>query len=127
MTSSSARCSRATATSRAGSSKSVRNNHLASPPLCVAYALAGRMDVDLDQDPLGEDGDEPGGTSPTSGRAAEEIRPTIAEAVRQDMFERSRDVFTGDERWLALETLTATPLLAGVRVDLRARASCTSR
>ena len=35
----------------------VRNNYLASPPLCVAYALAGRMDVDLDQDPLGEDGD----------------------------------------------------------------------
>ena len=38
--------------------------------------------------------------------SGEEIRSTIAEAVRQDMFERSyADVFTGDERWLALETL----------------------
>jgi aconitate hydratase len=83
----------------------VRNNYLASPPLCVAYALAGRMDVDLTTEPLGEGSDgEPVMLSdiwPTS----EEIKETIADAVRQDMFEKSyADVFTGDDRWRGLET-----------------------
>ena len=83
----------------------VRNNYLASPPLCVAYALAGRMDIDLTSEPLGEDSDgEPvhlGDIWPSS----EEIKATISEAVRQDMFERSyADVFTGDERWRGLDT-----------------------
>ena len=50
----SARCSRGTATSRGGSTRDVKANYLASPPLVVAYALAGgRMDLDLTSEPLG--------------------------------------------------------------------------
>jgi aconitate hydratase A / 2-methylisocitrate dehydratase len=82
----------------------VRNNYLASPPLCVAYALTGRMDVDILNDPLGEDS----AGEPVYLRdiwpSTEEIRQTVASAVRSDMFTRSYDdVFTGDERWSALE------------------------
>jgi aconitate hydratase len=83
----------------------VRNNYLASPPLCVAYALAGRMDVDLTTDPLGEDSDGNPVYLADVWPSGEEIKSTIADAVRQDMFERSyADVFTGDERWRELET-----------------------
>jgi aconitate hydratase len=82
----------------------VRKNYLASPPLCVAYALVGRMDVDLTSEPLGEGSDgEPVYLSdiwPTS----EEIKDTVAEAVRAEMFTKSyEDVFTGDERWSGLD------------------------
>jgi aconitate hydratase len=83
----------------------VRNNYLASPPLCVAYALAGRMDVDLTADPLGEDSDGHPVYLADIWPSSEEIKSTIADAVRQDMFERSyADVFTGDDRWRDLET-----------------------
>jgi aconitate hydratase len=82
----------------------VRNNYLASPPLCVAYALAGRMDVDILEEPLGTDSDgEPvflRDIWPTS----EEIKQTVETAVRSDMFTKSyEDVFTGDNRWRGLE------------------------
>ena len=82
----------------------VRNNYLASPPLCVAYALAGRMDVDLLEEPLGQGSDgEPvflRDIWPTS----EEIKDTVESAVRSDMFTRSyEDVFTGDDRWRGLD------------------------
>ncbi|MGH2985087.1 MAG: aconitate hydratase [Solirubrobacterales bacterium] len=83
----------------------VRNNYLASPPLCVAYALAGRMDVDLTSDPLGEDANGNPVHLADIWPSSEEIKSTIADAVRQDMFERSyADVFTGDDRWRELET-----------------------
>ncbi len=82
----------------------VRNNYLASPPLCVAYALAGRMDVDLATEPLGEGSDgEPVYLSdiwPTS----QEIKDAVAGAVRSDMFTRGYgEVFEGDERWRSLD------------------------
>ena len=81
----------------------VRMNYLASPPLVVAYALAGTMDVDLYAEPLGHD---PQGSPvflrdlwPTSA----EVEAVVGEAVRSDMFrERYADVLTGDERWRAL-------------------------
>ncbi|MGH2961943.1 MAG: aconitate hydratase AcnA, partial [Solirubrobacterales bacterium] len=83
----------------------VRNNYLASPPLCVAYALAGRMDIDLATDPLGEDSDGNPVHLADIWPSSEEIRQTVADAVRADMFTRSyADVFTGDERWRELET-----------------------
>ncbi|MDX6583984.1 MAG: aconitate hydratase [Solirubrobacterales bacterium] len=83
----------------------VRNNYLASPPLCVAYALAGRMDVDLLNDPLGEDADGNEVHLADIWPSSEEIKRTIDEAVRQEMFERSyADVFSGDDRWRDLET-----------------------
>jgi aconitate hydratase len=81
----------------------VRMNYLASPPLVVAYALAGSMDVDLYTEPLGSD---PQGRPvflrdlwPTSA----EVEQLVNESVRSDMFrERYADVLTGDERWRAL-------------------------
>ena len=83
----------------------VRNNYLASPPLCVAYALAGRMDIDLTTEPLGADSDGEPVLLSDIWPSSEEIKRTIAEAVRQDMFAKSyADVFTGDERWRGLDT-----------------------
>jgi aconitate hydratase len=83
----------------------VRNNYLASPPLCVAYALAGGMDVDLLNDPLGIDGDGNEVRLADIWPSSEEIKSTIDDAVRQEMFERSyADVFSGDQRWRDLET-----------------------
>ncbi|MEA2373845.1 MAG: aconitate hydratase, partial [Thermoleophilaceae bacterium] len=72
----------------------VKMNYLASPPLVVAYALAGRMDVDLAEAiPLSE-------LWPTQ----EEVRDAIEQAVQSDMFRRSYgEVFEGDENWSALE------------------------
>ncbi|MDQ3572786.1 MAG: aconitate hydratase [Actinomycetota bacterium] len=83
----------------------VRNNYLASPPLCVAYALSGRMDRDIFEQPLGEGSDgEPvylRDVWPTN----DEIKTAVAEAVRSEMFTRSyADVFAGDDRWRSLET-----------------------
>jgi aconitate hydratase len=83
----------------------VRNNYLASPPLCVAYALAGRMDIDILEEPLGEGDDgEPvylRDLWPTN----DEIKQAVADAVRSDMFTKSyADVFKGDDRWRGLDT-----------------------
>jgi aconitate hydratase len=82
----------------------VRNNYLASPPLCVAYALAGRMDVDLTNDPLGEGSDgEPVYLSDV-WPSSDEVKKTVEDAVRADMFEKNyADVFSGDERWNDLD------------------------
>jgi aconitate hydratase len=82
-------------------------NYLASPPLCVAYALAGTMDVDLYEEPLGEnDRGEPVYLKdiwPT----AKEVAQTIEDAVQSDMFRKSyEEVFDGDERWNSLEVPT---------------------
>ena len=85
----------------------VKMNYLASPPLCVAYALAGTMDIDLYEEPLGED--DHGGAVylkdiwPTAAEVAE----TIEDAVQSDMFRKSySEVFDGDERWNSLEVPT---------------------
>ncbi len=85
----------------------VRMNYLASPPLVVAYALAGSMDVDLVREPLGY---LPSGESvelrhiwPTTG----EVEAAMREAIDADMFTRRySDVFRGDEAWRSLETPT---------------------
>ncbi|MQA01503.1 MAG: aconitate hydratase AcnA [Streptosporangiales bacterium] len=79
-------------------------NFLASPPLVVAYALAGSMDVDLTSDPLGTSADgEPVYLSdlwPTN----REVEEVIAGALQSEMFTRDyADVFTGDERWTSLD------------------------
>src|SRR5262249_44046264 len=77
----------------------VKANYLASPPLVVAYALAGRMDVDLTTEPI--DGDVYlRDIWPTK----EEIDATIAGSVEGEMLTRTyADVYTGDERWGALD------------------------
>jgi aconitate hydratase len=81
----------------------VKANYLASPPLVVAYALAGRMDIDLLNEPLGEGKDGPvylHDLWPTP----QEIDETIASSIDGDMFTRTYgDVFTGDERWRGLD------------------------
>jgi aconitate hydratase len=81
-----------------------RANYLASPPLVVAYALAGRMDIDLLSEPLGEGGDGKGVYLKDIWPSQKEIRDTIRSAVKTEQF-RSRyaGVFEGDERWHALE------------------------
>ncbi len=81
----------------------VKANYLASPPLVVAYALAGRMDVDLVNEPLGEDGDGNDVYLRDLWPSAEEIQATISTAVRGEMFsETYADVFTGDPAWREL-------------------------
>jgi aconitate hydratase A / 2-methylisocitrate dehydratase len=81
----------------------VKANYLASPPLVVAYALAGRMDVDLVNEPLGEDRDGNDVHLRDLWPSAEEIQETISRAVRGEMFsETYADVFTGDPAWREL-------------------------
>ena len=80
----------------------VKANYLASPPLVVAYALAGRMDIDLDDEPLAD-----GVYLRDIWPSAEEIASTIAEAVRSEMFAKTyADVFTGDGTWRGLDVPT---------------------
>src|SRR4051794_13214659 len=82
----------------------VKMNYLASPPLCVAYALAGTMDIDLLDEPLGTDKDGEDVYLKDIWPSADEVAHTVEEAVQSDMFTRSYgEVFEGDERWNALE------------------------
>jgi aconitate hydratase len=81
----------------------VKANYLASPPLVVAYALAGRMDVDLVSEPLGQASDGEHVFLRDLWPSAKDVQDTIVSSVRGEMFERTyADVFTGDERWRAL-------------------------
>ncbi len=78
----------------------VRANYLASPPLVVAYALAGSMNVDLTSEPLGKDRDGNDVYLKDLWPTQQEIQKTMLEAVKADMFRRRyADVFKGDERW----------------------------
>jgi aconitate hydratase len=82
----------------------VKMNYLASPPLCVAYALAGTMDIDLLDEPLGQDKDGEDVYLKDIWPSAEEVAHTVEEAVQSDMFTKSYgEVFEGDERWNSLE------------------------
>jgi len=81
----------------------VKMNYLASPPLCVAYALAGTMDIDIVADPLGQDEHGEDVYLRDIWPSAREVADTIGEAVRTDMFRKSYgEVFAGDERWNGL-------------------------
>ena len=80
-----------------------RANYLASPPLVVAYALAGRMDIDLLHEPLGQDEAGNDVFLKDVWPSLEEIRSTIRAAVKRDMFaEKYGDIFTGYESWRTL-------------------------
>ncbi|MCH9710067.1 MAG: aconitate hydratase AcnA [Actinomycetia bacterium] len=86
-------------------SPDVKMNYLASPPLVIAYALAGTMDFDFETEPLGKD---------TAGAdvflkdiwpSQKEISDVIASSINQEMFSKNyADVFKGDERWRSLPT-----------------------
>jgi aconitate hydratase len=85
----------------------VKMNYLASPPLVVAYAIAGTMDLDLVDDPLGVDADGQEVHLKDLWPSAEEVAQTIEEAVQSDMFRKSYGkVFDGDERWNGLDVPT---------------------
>ncbi|MCC6008334.1 MAG: aconitate hydratase AcnA, partial [Rhodobacteraceae bacterium] len=86
-------------------SPDVRANYLASPPLVVAYAIAGDMNIDLTTEPLGEDRD---GNPvflkdiwPTTAEIAELVERTV---TREAFLSKYADVFKGDEKWQAVET-----------------------
>jgi aconitate hydratase len=82
----------------------VKANYLASPPLVVAYALAGRMDIDLVNEPLGEDGDGEPVYLRDIWPDAEEVKRVVGESVASEMFRRNyADVFSGDEIWAAVD------------------------
>jgi aconitate hydratase len=85
----------------------VRMNYLASPPLVVAYALAGTMDIDLTTDPLGNGADGEPVYLADLWPTAEEITEAIRSSLTSDMFrQRYGAVFDGDQRWQAVETAT---------------------
>jgi aconitate hydratase A / 2-methylisocitrate dehydratase len=85
----------------------VKMNYLASPPLVVAYAIAGTMDIDLVDDPLGVDADGNEVYLKDIWPSTKEIAQTVEEAVQSDMFRKSYgEVFDGDERWNGLEVPT---------------------
>ena len=81
----------------------VKMNYLASPPLVVAYALAGTLDIELDKDPIGQDQDGNDVFLKDIWPTNKEISDLIASSVTADMFSKSyADVFKGDERWNAI-------------------------
>ncbi|MDQ6746045.1 MAG: aconitate hydratase [Actinomycetota bacterium] len=85
----------------------VKMNYLASPPLCVAYALAGTMDIDLLDEPLGEDEDGRDVYLKDIWPGSAEVAEAVEQAVQSDMFRKSyAEVFDGDERWNSLEVPT---------------------
>ena len=86
----------------------VKMNFLASPPLVVAYALAGRSDVDFHHEPLGEDADGAPVYLRDIWPSSREIQETIASSISSEMFRASYDgVFEGDERWQGMEVPAA--------------------
>jgi aconitate hydratase len=85
----------------------VKMNYLASPPLVVAYAIAGTMDINLTEDPLGQDADGNDVFLKDIWPSTAEVARTVEEAVQSDMFRSSYgEVFDGDANWQGLEVPT---------------------
>ena len=85
----------------------VKMNYLASPPLVVAYALAGTMDFDFENEPLGKDGDGNDVYLRDIWPDAAEVQQTIESAIDTEMYTSEYgSVFEGDERWRSLATPT---------------------
>ncbi len=83
----------------------VKMNYLASPPLVVAYALAGTMDFDFATQPLGRDADGRPVFLADIWPSPAQVQATIDAAISQEMYTRDyADVFAGDERWRSLPT-----------------------
>jgi aconitate hydratase len=83
----------------------VRANYLASPPLVVAYALAGRMDIDLHSEPLGQDANGQPVFLKDIWPSRMEVEQTIRSSVHSAMFHKEYgEVFQGDESWRGMPT-----------------------
>jgi aconitate hydratase len=83
----------------------VKMNYLASPPLVIAYALAGTMDFDFETEPLGQDESGNDVFLKDIWPSQQDINDTIASAINTEMFVKNySDVFKGDERWRNLPT-----------------------
>ena len=90
-------------------SPDVKMNYLASPPLVIAYALAGTMDFDFEKDALGIDADGNEVYLKDIWPDPEEVQKIIDESVDTDMYTKEYGtIFDGDERWQALETPTGS-------------------
>jgi aconitate hydratase len=82
----------------------VRASYLASPPLVVAYALAGTVDIDLRTEPLGRDKEGRPVFLRDIWPSSEEVRQTVASSVDAGIFKETYDhIFDGEERWAALQ------------------------
>jgi aconitate hydratase len=85
----------------------VRANYLASPPLVVAYALAGRVDIDMQTEPLGSDQNGQGVFLRDIWPTSEEVQTAVNRSVRAEMFQKQySEVFQGDERWNSVKVPT---------------------
>jgi aconitate hydratase len=82
----------------------VRANYLASPPLVVAYALAGRVDIDLQNEPIGQDSDGADVYLRDIWPSDAELAEVLKSSVRRDQFARQyAEVFTGDANWAGIQ------------------------
>jgi aconitate hydratase len=90
----------------------VRANYLASPPLVVAYALAGRVDIDLANEPLGSDSNGKGVFLKDIWPSTEEVQAAVKRSVRAEMFHKEySEVFQGDDRWNSVKVPTGDQYL----------------
>ena len=109
----------------------VRANYLASPPLVVAYALAGTVDIDLTTEPLGHrHGRQAGVSCATSGRPHDEVAggdARLASTPEHVPAPSTRAIFDGDERWRELPVPHGRAVRLGRRVHLRRRSRRSSR
>ncbi|MGB4789643.1 MAG: aconitate hydratase AcnA, partial [Lentibacter algarum] len=88
-------------------SPDVRANYLASPPLVVAYALAGTMDIDIAKDPIAQTADGKDVYLKDLWPSTEEIAELVEKTVTRDAFqEKYAAVFTGDDKWRSVKTST---------------------
>ncbi|MDI3315033.1 MAG: aconitate hydratase AcnA [Mycobacterium sp.] len=87
----------------------VKMNYLASPPLVIAYALAGTIDFDFDAEPLGRDNNGNDVYLRDIWPSQKDVSDAIASAINRQMYTTNyADVFTGDERWRSLPTPAGT-------------------
>ncbi|HEX3681860.1 MAG TPA: aconitate hydratase AcnA [Bryobacteraceae bacterium] len=87
----------------------VRSNYLASPPLVVAYALAGRVDVDITKEPLGKDEHGKKVYLRDIWPAPEEVDAVVRQSARTEFFRKEySEVFAGDENWNSLKIPTGS-------------------
>ena len=106
----------------------VRASYLASPPLVVAYALAGSIAVDLEHEPLGTDRDGADVYLRDLWPSSAEVQAAVEASVTPELFEREyATIWEGDERWRALPAPEGALFAWDPDVDLRARARPSSR